>query len=152
MKKTSISILSLLLLSVGLSACSAMKNKKNNKEVSTNSLKQECPEALICTMDYRSIGVAVKDINGNAIKLDSVKVYLKENPTVVFSNNLNVFLSDGNYILAEDNAMKHVKKAGSDVVFEGYLTGKLMATHTFSVGHDCCHIKMISKSNEIIVQ
>lgn len=151
MKHTTLA-LALLLAGASFTSCAAWKkNKKNNNETTAASLSQECPQDLLCTMDYRTIGIAVKQKDGNTVKLDSVKVFLKDKPTEVFKNNMNVFLSDGNYILAEDNAMRLVKKNGSDVVFQGYKQGKVVASKTFLVGHDCCHIKMLSTSNEIIV-
>lgn len=135
-----------------VAACGPKKQLVNEENtVIEKTTDKDCPKDIICTMDYRTITVTIKDKNGQSITLDKYTSDLKGTAKSLIRNNATESISDS-YIIAADNAMNIVGKNGKEVEFIGYKNGKEVVRRTFKIGHDCCHIKLLEGETEIIVE
>lgn len=149
--------LSVIISGMGLLAACGPKKEivKNDPPVAEKGISTECPQDIICTMDFRTVGVKVVDTNGNPVKLDRYQ-------TVVKGTNQHLIHPDkqmpesiagkGNYILADDNSMSIVGKNGKEIEFIGYVNGTEVIHEKYVIGHDCCHIKLISGNQEVVIK
>lgn len=134
-----------------LSSCDAQKKTTEGNPTAstqTGSLK-DCPDDLMCTMDFRLISIRIKTADGS--RLDSVVAVLSQDPKKVLNRNQNEDidgLSNG-YILATDSDMRLVAKEGSPITLNIYKNGQIIHRENYTVGHDCCHILLKEGPTEI---
>jgi len=142
MKKITAVLLSILLLF----GC----KKSNDKSTCENP---------VCTKELRYVSILIKDGRGNPYALDSFSSILVSEDLVLTGNSnfedagLTSMRGRGEYVIATDynNIIKLIPTSGSNVRFLGYKTGTKVADKVFKVGHDCCHVKMVSADTTIIV-
>lgn len=142
---------------VSFSACSIFKkNTKENKENTTVTtevnLKEECPDDLICTMDFRAIEVIIENSNKNQ-PIDMAKLHFPEAmQNKVKICTINYIGDQCKVFIANDSEMGQFKKDGVKVNLVLYSNGNAVATHEYVIGHDCCHIKLIKGENLIKIK
>lgn len=144
----------IFLLPLLITAMSCHSRKQSTaQDASSSGSKKDCPEDLMCTMDYRMITVQVKNDKSQNTRLDSISVFLTDNPSVSLTKasaeGLQAALGYGVVHIAEDGNMNMVQKEGSKVTFLGFIAGKQVAKADYVIGHDCCHIKLVSGPKEI---
>lgn len=138
-------------------ACNVTKKttqKTGEKTVTaTTNTNKDCPEDLLCTMDYRMINVQIKSANNQQTPLDEVRIFLTDNPRVnlktLSTEDLQSSMEAGRYIIAEDGNMSQLMKSGSKITLVGYKDGIEKVKEHFVIGHDCCHVVLISGPKEI---
>lgn len=110
-----------------------------------------CEKHLKCTYEFRSIVVAVSDQSGNGVALDNfVVVRKRDNKTVVVNQQVTT-PRDGRYVLFSDSNMDETTRCGEDFDFKGYKSNQLIASRTFNIAHNCCHIHLVSGNTKIVV-
>lgn len=104
-----------------------------------------CKDTL-CTEEFRTILVSVKDQDENPVALNSFKVINIQNNgdmTVTLSaSELEMAQQSGKYPLVNDLSLKINKER--KVLFKGYINNKEVISSTYTVSTDCCHIGLIS--------
>lgn len=142
---------------LSFTACSIFKknskeNKDNNTITTEMNIKDECPDDLICTMDFRAIEVNVENANKNQ-PIDMAKLHFPEAmQNKVKMCTINFIGEQCKVIIADDSEMGHFKKEGVKVNLILYSKGNAVATHEYVIGHDCCHIKLIKGENLIKIK
>ena len=58
----------------------------------------------------------------------------------------------GMYPILTDGDMDQTNKNGADFEFTGLKDGKVSVKQTFKIGHDCCHVKLLSGNTVIVVE
>jgi hypothetical protein len=130
-------IMLLMLLPLGIVSCSDSNN---------------CNANLDCTEIYVTLTVNVQDSNGDPILLDSA-YSIHINSGMIYQNDESLMLQDqGSYILWTDSQLDITDKNGSEIQFEGWLSGEKLVTEKFTVGHDCCHVELLEGNELIIIQ
>lgn len=121
----------------------------NTSSTSERASQNDCPPDLICTMDYRVIGVKLTS-EKNVIP-DEYRVFLTDNPRIILrkADTKESVDRGGNLIIAEDANMSKVSKSGSKVTFVAYANGEQIIKEQYVIGHDCCHIKLMEGPKEI---
>ena len=141
-----------------LASCNVKKQSSKSEDnialAQKNKKDKDCPEDLICTMDYRMITVKIADKNTQTTKaLDSTIATLADNPRVTLKTtsgqDVQSGFGEGVYIIAEDGNMSQVIKSGSKVTFKGFINGEVVVKGDYVIGHDCCHIQLISGPKEL---
>lgn len=113
----------------------------------------ECPQDIICTMDFRSVGVQVTDTAGAPVVLDSTRtIDLAQGAVVLRSSGPEPFPAGGWYTVLTDSHMSFTDTRGRDFRFEGFLGGTLRAQANFRIKHDCCHMDKVSGPEVIVVE
>ncbi|MFD1315623.1 hypothetical protein [Namhaeicola litoreus] len=132
-----------ILMAIMLTTCD------NNKEE-----KIDCTDT-ICTMDFRTIAVSLKDNNGNPISLDKFKVTSLDNQKDITRDldnfNLEEARKSGAYPVFGDELREKYQSKEVEVLFEGYIENKKVANLTFLVGADCCHVFLIEGQLEVVL-
>lgn len=140
-------LITILFISMGVS-CSKTNNAKD--------IEEECPEGIMCTEEFRSIMVEVKNSKGEPYQLDSYEtVKLPEGEKIILRNDIgqdSVFRALGQYPVLTDGERKLVAKNGTEIQLTGSKNGKEVVKRTFVIGNDCCHIILVSGDTIIVVQ
>ena len=114
--------------------------------------QQDCSEA-ICTHNFVTITVSVKDEAGDAVVLDSFEVL-----DTATGENLAKDISaeeyhndQGIYPLISDAHRIQYQNKTTTLTFKGYINDGLMVNQEFEVGADCCHVSLITGNREIVL-
>ena len=139
-------LLKLLLLIVLTSNC-----RKNEKVILDPC---SCSEKVICTEVYICVAVVIKNQNGQPVALDD---YYTTRMATGEKINLKTAESDslrnihGKYPILTDGQKRLTEKCGTDFEFTGIKNGKEIIKRTYSIGHDCCHVKILKGDTSIII-
>lgn len=114
--------------------------------------QQDCSEA-ICTHNFVTITVSVKDEAGDAVVLDSFEVI-----DTATGENLAKDISaeeyhndQGIYPLISDAHRIQYQNKTTTLTFKGYINDELVVNQEFEVGADCCHVSLITGNREIVL-
>lgn len=136
------------IISMGLS-CSK-SGTETGKDV-----EADCPEDVMCTEEFRSIMVEVKNKKGESYELDSYQtIKLPEGEKLILDSDIgqdSVFRANGQYPVLTDGERKLVRQKGTEIQFTGSRNGKEVVKQTFIIGHDCCHIILMSGDTKIVI-
>jgi len=112
-----------------------------------------CSSDLICTADFRSVSVEVKDKQGNPVLLDKVISYrLSTGEEILVDDLKNQFMLDqGEYMVWSDGQKNITNKTGEQIQFVGFKNGTEVIRKNFTIGHDCCHIEKKEGPSELTV-
>ncbi|RAJ11294.1 hypothetical protein [Arenibacter echinorum] len=113
-----------------------------------------CMDA-ICTEEYRTITISVKDKDGVAVALDSFKVddlTNGENITLdASSSEYGWMTKNGTYPLFSDKYVAKYRNKKLEINFRGYVDDKLLVDSNYTVGADCCHVTLIEGETDIVI-
>jgi hypothetical protein len=105
----------------------------------------------ICTEIFVSYFVSVRDSSDQPVLLDSysaVKTKTNEDLTIQ-TDSMNK--ADGNYTLLTDAEKNRIEEDGSEIKFTGFKNGSTLFEKRFVIGHDKCHIRLLSGNTKVIV-
>ena len=123
--------------------------------LSCNDSESGCEDILadvICTEQFVSLRVTVKDKNGIPITLDRFEVINMENNVdiALHYNTGSIYIPRcGQYPLASDGDVAYNENL--HLIFKGYLDDQTVVEINYIVSADCCHIFLVSGNLEIIV-
>ena len=87
--------------------------------------------------------------------MTSYKVILTEDGTDITPENLydDVIANrdEGIYVVFSDEYADEYQNKNTVIRFTGFVNSEEVASSEFTVGADCCHVKMISDSNVITI-
>ena len=140
-----------------LTACAdkkVAKDKVDKNDTAAIASNNDCPPDIMCTMDFRSVSLTLTDQNNGPVILDSFRSDLATKDSVLMDQTSEPQHIDFKnvYVVANDSHMRTVVKSGSDVVFRGFKAGREVVNHKMKIGHDCCHISLISGSNTVTIR
>ena len=111
-------------------------------------------EPVICTEVFMTIGLTLKYPDGQAVLLDSCKVFWKSENRFLeqdktFWNEARVY---GNYTIVNDMMQEELKNKREIMKFTGYLNDEIIHEQEVLVGADRCHVKYLGTEslNQII--
>lgn len=129
-----------LALLMGWSSCSG----------DTQILETDCPEDLICTEQFVTIQLQLTNANNQAVALDSFKsTNLDTGQQWELDQENAPEPNNGYYPVLTDAQMEEIAQAGSRIAFSGKKNGEEVVKALYVIGHDCCHITLISGEQEI---
>lgn len=133
----------------------AGNDRKEDGKILPNP-KKDCPKDLLCTMDYKMIVIDVKEEEEGYFYLDSVGVFYTDQPDRNFYlksyEEMITEQSGFGLLLAEDANMMHLEKTGTKLTMAGFKGGKEVFRQNYIVGHDCCHVVLLSGPKEILLK
>jgi hypothetical protein len=116
--------------------------------------KIDCTE-VVCTMEFRTISVTLKNKNGNPISLDKFKVTSLDNEKDItrplIDMNWEENRTTGTYPIFGDEFNKEYQNKKVEILFEGFIANEKVANLTFLVGADCCHVSLIEGQSEVVL-
>ena len=118
---------------------------------SCKNADEQCGMQQVCTEEFRSIVLSISDKNGNPIILDSYSV-TNQATEKVYNYTSDTLIQEGQYILADDRLMDDVVRNGNSFLFVGMLSNQEVVRETYVIGHDCCHIQLLSGNTDIIIE
>jgi hypothetical protein len=111
----------------------------------------ECDiDGAVCTTEFITVTMSLKTSSGTPITLDSVVVTKNENGDGIYSKQTGE-ISNGIFPVITDSEMGKIVKEGSLVNFKGYSSGIEVVNEEYKVGHDCCHVKFIQGTQNVIL-
>lgn len=141
-------IATLAIISMGLSCSKSVPNAGKDVEA-------DCPEGIMCTEEFRTITITIKDSDGKPYALDNYQSTLVSSGEKIPLQKENfqdsLFRAVGQYPVLTDSEKKLVKKQGSAIEFIGFKGGKEVIKKNFVIGHDCCHIILVSGENSVVI-
>ena len=116
--------------------------------------KIDCSE-VICTMEFRSISISLKDKNGMPIALDSFKVNTADTGKDITRQLTDLeweqIRENGSYPIFGDEFSKEYQNKEVEILFEGFLANEKIASLSYLVGADCCHVQLIEGQLEVVL-
>ncbi|MDP5061184.1 MAG: hypothetical protein NWP64_04630 [Maribacter sp.] len=138
--------MTLVFLSIFLVAC-------NDKD---DAIKQQDCSTAICTLNFVTITVSVKDPAGEAIALDSYEVIdtaTKEDLAADLNGEEYQYLKEqGFYPIISDANRVQYQNATATLTFKGYIDNQEVIKQDYEVGADCCHVSLITGNTEIVLE
>jgi len=114
-----------------------------------------CSGTENCTDIFVSVGLTIKNQNGEPYILDSYsikRVSTDENfDPSLGSRADSIARSNGAYGLASDKDIKHIQKCGEDFLFTGTKNGRKVVEKTYTIAHDCCHVKILKGEIDMVI-
>ena len=105
--------------------------------------QKDCAKA-ICSEQFNSITVAVKDSTGQPVALDTFRlVNMLDKSAIKLSFTADDFAgmkTTGNYLLIDDSVVSQYQNSQIVVEFSAILGGKTVAKNSVTVSVDCCHV------------
>ncbi|MDC6350832.1 hypothetical protein PP178_04660 [Zeaxanthinibacter sp. PT1] len=137
--------LHLVLFSFVLSQC----NGKQEQDSSASC------DGIMCTQQFVSFSVSIKDSDGNSLALDEYKVIdLHSGKDLTESVKASGFYDhapSGPYPLYSDSFQKEHQNTERELLFKGYFEGEEIISRTYKVAADCCHVQLLKGELEIIL-
>jgi len=106
---------------------------------------------VACTLQFAYLTVKVVDSQSKPVTLDSYEVILVEDGTDITPSDEDFFDEEGTYIVFSDNFANDYKNKNTVIRFNGFIDSEEVVSSEITVGADCCHVKMISESNVIVL-
>ncbi|MDH5610259.1 MAG: hypothetical protein OEY56_12345 [Cyclobacteriaceae bacterium] len=110
-----------------------------------------CSGVTVCTEEFRSITVTITQ-NGQPFKLDYFKTIHEQTGKVYDFSGRTDFINNDRYVLLTDGQMGELEKNGSWFRLEGGIQDTVLVSETYLIGHDCCHIVLVSGPTEIEIK
>lgn len=114
-----------------------------------------CPENLICTEEYRTISLEIRDASGKAVSLDdyyTTKISNGEKIELKEEGRDSIARSVGFYPVLEDKNMQIVDKCGEQFEFIGIKNDVTVVKEILTVKNNCCHIELIKGKTKVVLQ
>lgn len=113
-------------------------------------------QQLICTEQYETISVKIKDIQNIPVALENFKVTRLVDQTdmtvKVDPAGYTIMQKQGTYPITSDFFERQLNKKNVEVVFTGMKDGKIVVNQQYSITSDGCHVKLISGEREIVIK
>lgn len=111
----------------------------------------ECPEDLVCTEIFASIGTKIVNSNNEKVTLTKTVTEIEGSNNPIVTTEFNTFFD--NYTVIDDSQKNKLKKQGSKVKFVAFNEkNQAIATEEFVIGHDCCHIVKMAGPEVITIK
>jgi hypothetical protein len=111
----------------------------------------ECDiDGAICSTEFITVTMSLHTSTNTPIPLDSVVVTKNENGEAIYSKQTDT-ISNGIFPIITDSEIGKIVKEGSLVNFKGYSKGVEIVNEEYKVGHDCCHVKFIQGTQNVIL-
>ncbi|WP_224484343.1 hypothetical protein [Robertkochia aurantiaca] len=102
------------------------------------------------------IHIKIRNAEGGAVALDSYRVVRKDNgsdlglePEQTAIQNMR---ETGEYLLIDDSFSEQLRNSEQVVKFEGFKDGEMIVSEDYTVGADCCHVRLISGNPELVIR
>lgn len=115
---------------------------------------EECSAVQVCTEVYMSLILEVKDSQGQPVAFTeyyTTKLTTGQKISYQETNADPARRKLGMYPILTDGDMDQTSLQGADFEFTGIKDGKVLVKKTFKIGHDCCHVKLLSGETMIVV-
>lgn len=115
---------------------------------------EECPQNIGCTKIYVLVNAEIKDANDKPYKLDAYYTTKMSTGEKISLQNQETDASAqyyGAYPILGDGQLAKTSKTGQEFEFTGIKDGKEVLKRKFVIGHDCCHIHLISGDTKISI-
>ena len=101
-----------------------------------------CDKNMICTEEFRSLVLNVKDKQGKPVVLDAIFTYKESTQEKIIVDDLSFQEPpyQGSYSIWNDLQLKTSSKHGETIRVVGMIKTKEIFSQPFKVGHDCCHV------------
>lgn len=110
---------------------------------------------VICTEQFETIPVEIKNAANIPVALDSFKVIrLSDNTdiTVKFDpNDFKLMQKSGSYPITNDSYQDQLFNENVEVVFTGIKESKIIVNQKYTISADQCHVKLITGDRNIIL-
>ena len=107
----------------------------------------------ICTEEFRTITIEIKDAEGNPVALDSFRVINTANDnelsTGMNASEFDYFREIGTYPIFSDLYSQEFRKREITINFKGFIDEVEIVNENYEVGADCCHVYYISGEGEL---
>jgi len=111
--------------------------------------KGDCDPERACTMEFRTIGIEVRDTAFAPYALDSTFTVKASTGEIIHVENHSMY--PGHYGILTDSEMELTTTMGESFTFKGYRNGELKVSEPFLIRHDCCHIILVAGNTYVIV-
>ncbi len=145
------------LISIPLTALllSASCNKKKDDD----GIKQgDCPPDLMCTMEFRTVHINLKDAAGNPLVLDKFRtIRLADGhefdlQSTASSWEDSTWKAMGSYPVLTDAQQKQISTKGEKLEFRGERGGIEIVKQEYEFKDNCCHIELVNGPSTLVVE
>lgn len=109
-----------------------------------------CPKDMMCTMDFRTLQLSIRDSVGRPVMLDKYRTLkLYNNEEIDMQSGLTLwedssYKANGEYPILNDGHTNKTDRCGKEFRFLGYRQNQLVVESQYKISHDCCHIRLDS--------
>lgn len=119
-------------------------------EAATAVHESTTPDTALKTSVFLSLSVKVSTLGGTPVILDAYQsINLETGNVLASSAHGGSVQTHGIYVLAHDLQLEEIEEHGSPIQFTGYIGGKQVVRQEFIIGHDTCHVQLLSGDLEL---
>ncbi|EMR01850.1 hypothetical protein [Cesiribacter andamanensis] len=107
-----------------------------------------CPEELMCTEVFVTVGIRLTTPQGDPVVLDSYETKNLQTGQV-YQFNEEYGSQQAYYPVLTDAQLRDVRKEGSSFEFTGLQGGAVVVRERYLIGHDCCHLVLLEGKQEL---
>lgn len=108
-------------------------------------------DTVLCTADFRTLVVYLRDAGNQPAVMDSVQTTLTDGTRVQGGGNELGMPAPGCYGVVSDNWVQGHQITATEMRFRAFSGGKIMVDTPFLIGADCCHISKVSGPDTLVV-
>ncbi|WP_422082977.1 hypothetical protein [Ulvibacterium sp.] len=120
-----------------------------------NGLERSDCNEVVCTLQFVTLNVTVKDPSGVVIPLDAFEVTITKTgediTREVSGQEFETFRRNGTYPLFGDEFAEQYKNKTELINFKGFIEDQEVVNSSYKVGADCCHVLLIDGDPNIVV-
>lgn len=105
---------------------------------------------VMCTMEYRTLTVSLRDSTGGPVVLDSFHTTERSGVRLAPMYYAEE-AKDGRYTVLNDGWAGSHRNTAADLLFLGFKDGREVVRQSFVVQADCCHISKKSGPDSVTV-
>lgn len=119
-----------------------------------NAVIEEEP-TVICDLVWKSIALKISNQHGAPFQLDdyySIKTSTGDKISFKTFVGDSLLKANGRYLVLSDSQRNLTVQDGVNFEFYGFKNGKEVIRQTFKIGHDQCHVQLISGPSALTIE
>ena len=146
-----------LLLVCHLGSCSPDASVKQPEEQAQQTTSPiECPADVVCTRMFAVISATLKYPGNGPVLLDSYQIIRTstgvDKTPAISTQEKNMYRTMGVYPITTDTYQKELANQEQEITFIGIKEGREIIRRQYTIGADCCHVKLLAGELEITLQ
>ncbi|WP_299533360.1 hypothetical protein [Ulvibacterium sp.] len=120
-----------------------------------NGLERSDCNEVVCTLQFVTLNVTIRDASGVVIPLDAFEVTIVKSgediTREVSGQEFENLRQNGIYPLFGDEFADRYRNNTEIINFKGFIEGKEVVNNNYEVGADCCHVLLVHGDLNIII-
>lgn len=120
-----------------------------------NSVIKEEESEVLCDLVWTSIALRISNQHGEPVRLDdyyTIKTSTGDKISLKTFAGDSILKASGRYLILSDSQKNMTVQDGVNFEFYGFKNGQEVVRKTYKIGHDRCHVQLISGPSTLTIE